>query len=405
MNRSMVKIVSLVVLSTTISIAGTLHFTVIGNTGNNMTLLVRKEISPECNGEPLHEGDEIGIFTSDGECTGAALWNGNNTAITVWGDNTVTRSVDGAKGGDRLSVRIWCSSRMREYAAEAKTSSGSGDILYRTDGIAMLSSLSTMDATDEYNDKKSVLTRDESTEMKKNISEKTGNTIGSGLRTDNKKPVIEKRMLNGTRSIIDGNALTKKKYKKTDNVRLLFPVNQTVPRNTDVVFRWELRKKNTKRIYLDVSSSETFEDAQIDSSIKRDDTVKTISFNRCGTYWWRLRIADKKNNVTVCKAEVFTISEPDRNRNYRMIVFEEDKDGKSYRLKYDIFEKSEVVFTIKNRKGKVVFKSKKINTPGIDTITVNTAEFNSGTYNYALKNRFFSYTSSFEIPTSKTPEN
>jgi hypothetical protein len=88
-----------------------------------------------------------------------------------------------------------------------------------------------------------------------------------------------------------------------------------------------------------------------------------------------------------------------------MIVFEDDGDGKSYLLKYDIFEKSEVEFTVKNKNGKVVFKSRKINTPGLNTISVNTADLRSGVYNYALKNSFFSYSSSFEIPVSEDSAN
>ena len=153
MNRIIkVKPAVIFILSIAMSVAGSAHFPVIGNTGNNMTLLVRKEIKPECNGEPLHDGDEIGVFTSGGLCVGASLWNGSNTAITVWGDNTVTEAVDGAQGGEKLTLRIWCSSRMKDCTAKAESSSGG--ILYRTDGISILSSLSTGGNSKEYDNTK-----------------------------------------------------------------------------------------------------------------------------------------------------------------------------------------------------------------------------------------------------------
>jgi hypothetical protein len=403
MNRIIkVKTAFISFLFIAMTVAGSDHFSVIGNTGNNMTLLVRKEIKPECNGEPMHYGDEIGVFTADGQCVGASRWNGGNTAITVWGDNTVTEAVDGAQGGETLTLRIWCLSRMMDCSAKAKSSSG--DILYRTDGICILSSLSTDESPNGYGNKKYIMQKEQE-ESGKNSSGNSGNENNSAPEKNGKKSEDGKRLPDRSRNVIATGAHRENKEKRTNGVELLFPVNQTVSPNTNVTFRWKLRKKNITKIYFEVAASAAFKNAEIDSSIEKDDTVKTLGFERSGTFWWRLRVVDKRNRAAVCKAETFTVRETVPNPNYRMIVFEDDGDGKSYLLKYDIFEKSEVEFTVKNKNGKVVFKSRKINTPGLNTISVNTADLRSGVYNYALKNSFFSYSSSFEIPVSEDRAN
>ena len=121
------------------------HFTFTSATGNNMTVLVRTVINPTVNGQPLASGDEIGVFTPAGLCVGARVWDGiNNRSIAVWGDNDMTTVVDGAKGGETLSYRVWDSSLAQEVVAAVTydtlppaTNRGT----YAVNGIAILTSL------------------------------------------------------------------------------------------------------------------------------------------------------------------------------------------------------------------------------------------------------------------------
>jgi hypothetical protein len=128
-----------------ISVGAQTHFTFTSATGNNMTVIVRTAINPTVNGQPLAPGDEIGVFTPAGLCVGARVWDGvYNRSIAVWGDNDMTPIVDGAKGGETLSYRIWDSSLAQEVLATVTydtlppaTARGT----YAVDGIAILASL------------------------------------------------------------------------------------------------------------------------------------------------------------------------------------------------------------------------------------------------------------------------
>ena len=115
------------------------HFSFTSNTGNNMTVLVKSALQPSVNGRSLSDGDEIGVFTPEGLCVGAATWNNKNTAITVWGDNEQTPVKDGAKPGETLIFRVWDALKAGEV--EAAVTYASGGPNYSADGIAILSAL------------------------------------------------------------------------------------------------------------------------------------------------------------------------------------------------------------------------------------------------------------------------
>ena len=94
------------------------HFVFTSFTGNSMSLLVQRSISPTVNGVPLSVGDEIGVFTQAGLCVGAKRWNGSsNVSIPVWGDNDQTLQLDGAVYGDSLLFRVWDMSAAKEIKA------------------------------------------------------------------------------------------------------------------------------------------------------------------------------------------------------------------------------------------------------------------------------------------------
>ena len=115
------------------------HFVYTSNTGNNMTALVQASINPTVGGSAIANGDEIGVFTPAGLCVGSTIWNGSNTAITVWGDNDQTPATDGMNAGDTLKYRVWDASLSLEIPAVVAYSVGGP--VYSVDGIAILSSL------------------------------------------------------------------------------------------------------------------------------------------------------------------------------------------------------------------------------------------------------------------------
>jgi hypothetical protein len=117
------------------------HFTFPANTGKNSSLLIPAESIPLVKGESIAVGDEVGVFTASGFCAGAGVWNGNNLAITVWGDNSNTPVMDGFQEEEEYAFRIWDSSTEETWPAIAQYSEGSGT--YHTDGISILSSLQT----------------------------------------------------------------------------------------------------------------------------------------------------------------------------------------------------------------------------------------------------------------------
>ena len=116
------------------------HFIPVTNTGNNATILVRAEIEPAVNGEPLSTLDEIGIFTPSGLCAGAGVWNeGKNLAITVWGDNIQTDRKDGMSEDEKYRFKIWIAESEEVYDAAAILKSAGA--LYTPNGIVILESL------------------------------------------------------------------------------------------------------------------------------------------------------------------------------------------------------------------------------------------------------------------------
>ena len=117
------------------------HFQFSENTGENATVVITTDIQPGySDGTCLTNQDEIGVFTSGGLCCGAAVWEEENTAITVWGDDSQTDTVDGFQSGDTLRFFVYCSDSDREFPAVASDETGNAPV-YQADGIFVLSEL------------------------------------------------------------------------------------------------------------------------------------------------------------------------------------------------------------------------------------------------------------------------
>jgi hypothetical protein len=118
----------------------TVHFTFRNNTGKNAVIGIPAN---SINGTvPNAEGDEIGIF-ANGKCVGASVWEGKNTAITVWGDDDQTQEKDGINPGEQMEIRVWKKSSNSEISAKAvQFKSGAGlkaTNLFEADAIYELS--------------------------------------------------------------------------------------------------------------------------------------------------------------------------------------------------------------------------------------------------------------------------
>ncbi|MBN1349535.1 choice-of-anchor D domain-containing protein [candidate division KSB1 bacterium] len=121
--------------------APTEHFSYTPLTGQNATVVVPIDCNPRYSDESgLQQGDEIGVFTSNGLCCGAAIWEGTNEAITVWGDNDQTPAVDGFVAGDTLRFRVWKKAAALEYPASVAFQTGQ-PVVYQTNGLSVLTNL------------------------------------------------------------------------------------------------------------------------------------------------------------------------------------------------------------------------------------------------------------------------
>jgi hypothetical protein len=117
------------------------HFQFTAKTGENATIVVPLDIMPGySDGRLLEIGDEIGVFTSMEMCCGALVWQGANAAFTVWGDDSMTESVDGFQTAEVLHFRVWHKSTNTEYAVYASFQEGHPNV-YQANGFSVLAGL------------------------------------------------------------------------------------------------------------------------------------------------------------------------------------------------------------------------------------------------------------------------
>jgi hypothetical protein len=78
----------------------------ISETGNSATMVVLAN--------NLFEGTEIGVYDGRGELIGSGVVHSGRAAVTIWGDNSMTKVIDGAVEGEQLTIKAF-------DAANAKT--------------------------------------------------------------------------------------------------------------------------------------------------------------------------------------------------------------------------------------------------------------------------------------------
>ncbi|MGB2869618.1 MAG: choice-of-anchor D domain-containing protein [Bacteroidota bacterium] len=125
---------------TTTAVSTPTHFSFTSGTGSNCTIALPVSINPCIGDRGLAPGDEVGVFSPAGLCVGATVWEGTNTALTVWGDNGQTIPVDGMLPGESISVKVWILLTGIEYQ-NVSVSYFSGSGVFVADQISVFSSL------------------------------------------------------------------------------------------------------------------------------------------------------------------------------------------------------------------------------------------------------------------------
>ncbi len=116
------------------------------NTGNNAVIVIPKNINPRINGRDILPGDAIGVFyLSQGQykSAGYEIWEGQNLAITVWGDDDQTTIKDGYAVNEKYILKLWDSRQSKEFFAETTFSSGPDK--YTINGYSILGMLNSVE--------------------------------------------------------------------------------------------------------------------------------------------------------------------------------------------------------------------------------------------------------------------
>jgi hypothetical protein len=102
------------------------------NTGSNMTIGIPLEA---WSSEP-EIGDEIAAYNATGRLVGSVTFNGESTALTVWGDDITTDAVEGLLEGEEISFEVWRKSenKIEELKIENWVE---GNNVYGDNGIAI----------------------------------------------------------------------------------------------------------------------------------------------------------------------------------------------------------------------------------------------------------------------------
>ncbi len=112
------------------------HFGVPEVTDNSAVILFPANVV----GNVLRPGDEIGIFDNRGKLCGSGVYEDKNLAITVFGDDNLSKEKDGFVPGEQFLVKIYSQTLATEFNY-VKVRYLNGDGTYQVNGINIVSSL------------------------------------------------------------------------------------------------------------------------------------------------------------------------------------------------------------------------------------------------------------------------
>jgi trimeric autotransporter adhesin len=111
------------------------------NTGNNSLIIFPASVA----GTMMQEDDEVGVFTTTGILCGAGVFQGNNFAVTVWGDDATTLDVvEGMMPGEAYVFKMWKHADELELPLQVTFAQGSG--FYAEDAVDVVESLQIVSA-------------------------------------------------------------------------------------------------------------------------------------------------------------------------------------------------------------------------------------------------------------------
>lgn len=116
------------------------YFNPVGFTGNNATILIKKVSVSSDSAAQISAGDEIGIFSQKGLCTGSGVWKGDNLAVCVWGDDPMTAETDGMVENEKYIFKVFDKESGKVFNADAVFGSGQG--VYNANAISVVEQLS-----------------------------------------------------------------------------------------------------------------------------------------------------------------------------------------------------------------------------------------------------------------------
>ncbi|MCK4223612.1 MAG: T9SS type A sorting domain-containing protein [candidate division Zixibacteria bacterium] len=101
--------------------ANATHFGYLGKTGESYSIVISS-----IQGFEIGSGDEIGVFTAQGLCVGAAGWQGERMGLAAWQDDPQTEEIDGYRPGENIVFKLWDKSENREIDLTADYTRGKG---------------------------------------------------------------------------------------------------------------------------------------------------------------------------------------------------------------------------------------------------------------------------------------
>lgn len=123
------------------------HFIYEAHNGNTATVLIPSGAILTVQGVSIKSGDEIGVFTPEGNCAGAGIWSDEDLSITIWSDDPNREGITGFQNGEPLSFRIWVKDGGREYQMLPIYASSSA--AYWSDAVIELESLTSLITGDQ----------------------------------------------------------------------------------------------------------------------------------------------------------------------------------------------------------------------------------------------------------------
>ena len=357
------------------------HFSFTSNTGNNMTVLVKSTLRPSVNGRSLSNGDEIGIFTTEGLCVGAAVWSNKNAAITVWGDNEQTPVKDGAKAGETLIFRVWDALNAGEVRASVTYASGGPN--YSADGIAILSTLNCM--------QEAIVAGP--TVRTPSFKKSGADTADSAKVVPTVSPVspVTSETGRSTSLIVDV-------VSDISPVVLVEPTAASSSSADSIVLTWRSAGKNVQRYWVELAQDSSMKKAIVDSTLSASDTSRIFRSLSNGTFYWRVRSGSNGIWGPFSTTSRFEIGLPDvMPEKFDFTWHPPVEKNSPCSIDYTLPAGSSVTFTLSDHKGKIIRKVTDNQTAGPNTITMEPGRLRKGRYSYTLETDFFIITSHFSV--------